>query len=158
MGLLDGVLGQLAGGLLGGQQGQANDPKAAIVSGLLNAFSGQQAAGTAAAGGGIGAILGQLEASGLGDQVKSWVGNGANLPVSADQIHAALGSSPLLQQLAQSAGITPEAVSGHLAEILPGAINHLTPNGEVPAAGAALPDLGGLGNLLSGFLGGNKQA
>ena len=36
--------------------------------------------------GGLGAIVAKLQQAGFGDQVKSWLGNGQNLPISADQL------------------------------------------------------------------------
>ncbi len=35
--------------------------------------------------GGLNAIVAKLQQSGFGDQVKSWIGNGQNLPITADQ-------------------------------------------------------------------------
>lgn len=83
--------------------------------------------------GGVQGIVSQLESQGLGNTVKSWVGTGPNQPVTGDQLHAALGSD-LLTQLAAKLGIPPEELSGKLAQVLPGAIDKLTPNGVIPPA------------------------
>ena len=72
-------------------------------------------------------LAGQISAHG--------VGGSKNLPISPDQIAQVLGSDKV-QQLATAAGIDPSAMSGHLAQLLPQLINHLTPNGQVPAGGA----------------------
>jgi len=82
--------------------------------------------------GGVQGIVSQLEPQGLGNTVRSWVGTGANEPVSGNQIHAALGSD-LITQLASKMGIPPEELSAKLAQVLPGAIDKLTPGGTVPA-------------------------
>jgi uncharacterized protein YidB (DUF937 family) len=36
--------------------------------------------------GGLNAIVAKLQQAGLGDQVKSWIGNGQNLPITAEQL------------------------------------------------------------------------
>src|ERR1051325_6839625 len=44
--------------------------------------------------GGLNAIVAKLEQAGFGDQVKSWIGTGQNLPISADQLRQGGGSWP----------------------------------------------------------------
>ena len=95
-------------------------------------------------GNGLAGLVQQLAASGLGPQVQSWIGTGANLPVSGDQIQQALGSEKI-QQLAQQVGLDPAQLSGALAHLLPHAIDQLTPGGQMPAPG-------GLQSALSGLL------
>src|ERR1700755_1555045 len=45
--------------------------------------------------GGLSAIVAKLEQAGFGDQVKSWIGNGQNLPITAEQLQEGLGSEPV---------------------------------------------------------------
>ena len=60
---------------------------------------------------------------------------------------AALGGD-LLGSLAKQAGMGQGELAGSLADMLPQLIDRMTPDGQVPAAGA-MPDLGGLlGSLL----------
>jgi uncharacterized protein YidB (DUF937 family) len=68
--------------------------------------------------GGLQGLLGQLQASGLGEQVQSWMGEGHNLPVSVDQLQAALGDGHV-QQIAEHMGLDPEQVLQGLSEHLP---------------------------------------
>ena len=82
--------------------------------------------------GGIGGIVSQLQSQGLGDTVKSWVGTGPNAPVSGDALHQALGSD-MVAKMAAKFGMSPEDLSAKLAQVLPQAVDHATPNGEVPA-------------------------
>ena len=42
--------------------------------------------------GGLNAIVAKLQQAGFGDQVKSWIGNGQNLPITAEQLQQVLGS------------------------------------------------------------------
>jgi uncharacterized protein YidB (DUF937 family) len=110
MGLLDGVIG----GLVGGEM-------ATVVNGLIERH------------GGVSGIIAQLEQQGLGPAVKSWVGTGPNQPVTADQLHKALGSGTM-QDLAAKFGLDPQDFAQKLAQVLPGVIDKLTPNGVVPKA------------------------
>ena len=102
-----------------------------------------------ASGIGLAGLVQQLAASGLGPQVQSWIGTGANLPVSGDQIQQALGSEKI-QQLAQQVGLNPADLSGALAHLLPHAVDQLTPGGELPPPGGLQAALSGL--LNSGLL------
>lgn len=117
MGLFDSVVGNVLNNL-GGARGGGND-MLQLVMGLI-----QQ-------NGGLGGLLDKLKQGGLADQVSSWVGNGANLPLSAEQISQALGSGPLAQ-LAGQFGLNPEEISGGLAKFLPETVNQLTPEGRLP--------------------------
>lgn len=77
-------------------------------------------------------ILAKLQDAGLGAEVASWIDkNKTNLPISADQIRAALGEEHV-QQIAKSLGIPIDAVLAALAEKLPEVANAAGP--------AATPD------------------
>ena len=95
--------------------------------------------------GGLPGLLAKLQQAGLGEAVQSWIGTGANLPVSADQIGQALGPN-LLGLLAQQLGGNPQQAAGTLAEVLPGLMDQLTPQGQLPTGNG----LGALGALLGG--------
>ncbi len=131
MGLFDSIVGAVSGGA--GQGGGAE-----LVGALLQQVGGQQ---------GLQGLVQQLSQGGLGELVQSWVGTGQNLPVSGDQIAQALGSGQLAQ-LAQQFGLNPDTVATQLAQFLPGVVDQLTPQGQLPSGGAA--DLMGmLGGLLN---------
>lgn len=111
--------------------------------GLLDQFAGQAGhAGTEGAllsgamgllnsAGGLPGLLQKFKDSGLESQVASWLGNGENQPVSADQVKTALGEENV-RQVAEHAGIAPEHAASGLAQMLPEMISKLTPNGVVP--------------------------
>lgn len=84
--------------------------------------------------GGLGGLVQSFQDKGLGGIISSWVGTGANLPISAEQIQQGMGSD-MLQNLAAKVGVPPEELSGKLAELLPGVIDKLTPDGTVPEGG-----------------------
>lgn len=108
MGLLDGVLGGVVG---------------AAMTGIINHVLEQN--------GGVQGIVNQFEQKGFGPTVRSWVGTGPNQPITAEQIHQVLGSGAM-QALAQKAGLSAPELSAKLAELLPQAIDKLTPAGTIP--------------------------
>jgi uncharacterized protein YidB (DUF937 family) len=140
MGLLDNVLGA-ATQSLGRQPAVGGQDWMVLISSLLANGSLQ---------GGLSGLLQQLQASGLGDQVQSWISTGANQPVSGDQLSSALGGAGgLLGQLAQQAGVSHAEAGDQLSQLLPQIVDRLTPNGQLPANLGQ----GGLGDL-AGMLGG----
>lgn len=66
--------------------------------------------------------------------LNSWIGSGANQPISADQLSGALGAD-VLAKVAGPLGLDASQLSGQLAQVLPGLVDQLTPNGRAPAAG-----------------------
>lgn len=119
MGLLD----QLAGQFLSGKE---------LPEGLVQSLSGildQQ--------GGLSGLVEKFQNGGLAEAVQSWVSNGENLPVSAEQIQSVLGSDAV-RSVAEKLGIDPVAAASQISEYLPQLINQLTPNGEVPEGGSLL--------------------
>jgi uncharacterized protein YidB (DUF937 family) len=68
--------------------------------------------------GGLDGLLSKLQQGGLGEEVRSWVGDGHNIPVSPDQIQGALGDEHV-QQIAQHMGLDPTQVLQGLSEHLP---------------------------------------
>jgi uncharacterized protein YidB (DUF937 family) len=120
MGILDslenspafrGVLGQLEAAVI-----------PVVLSEVLGSKDGQ---------GGLSAIVAKLQQAGLGDQVKSWIGNGQNLPITADQLQQALGSDTA-KQLAARFNIPLDQLTRILAQQLPLAVDHASPNGTLP--------------------------
>jgi uncharacterized protein YidB (DUF937 family) len=108
MGIFEGILG----GVVGAEM-------ATVVNSLIQKHGGVQG------------IVAQLEQQGLGGTVRSWVGEGANLPINADQIHQAFGSDTL-RELAAKLGLSPDVLAAKLSQALPQAIDKLTPAGAVP--------------------------
>ena len=68
--------------------------------------------------GGVSGLLAKLQGGGLADEVGSWLSSGHNLPVSADQIKAALGDEHI-RQIASSMGLDVDQIAQGLAEHLP---------------------------------------
>ncbi len=108
MGMLDGVLGGVVG---------------AAMVGVVNHVLEQN--------GGVQGIVNQFEKQGFGSTVRSWVGTGANQPITADQLHQVLGSGTV-QELAAKAGLSVPEFTAKLSQLLPQAIDNLTPGGVIP--------------------------
>src|ERR1700693_6497679 len=85
--------------------------------------------------GGISGLIQQFHDKGMGGCVASWVSTGQNLPISADQIQHVLGSEQV-KELAAKAGISPDAVSSHLSQLLPVLVDELPTGGQLtPVSG-----------------------
>lgn len=133
MGLLDALSKGLGGARSGGPPGGQNVLLQTIV-GML-------------AGGGLQQLVSSFQQKGLGDVVGSWVSRGQNLPISPDQIQSALGPDQL-SQLSQQTGLDVGSLAGQLSKILPGVVDKLTPDGDLPKEGVR-QDM--LGDLLKGL-------
>ena len=75
-------------------------------------------------------IVNQLQQGGLGPQVQSWLGNGANVPVTPEQLRAALGDEHV-QQLAAKFGVPTDQVLKLLAEHLPAVVDQASSDGKL---------------------------
>ena len=121
MGMLDGMLGNVLGGLL---DGRGTDPQQ---NPLL-----QMALQLLQQNGGIEGVIGKFRRAGYGQQADSWVAVGESQPIGADALQQALGSSGL-GDIASQLGMSNAAAAGGLASILPQIIDRMTPQGQIPA-------------------------
>jgi len=85
--------------------------------------------------GGLQGLVGAFEQAGLGHIVQSWIGNGPNQPVSAQQLQSVLGDNQV-QAMAGQAGMAPQNLLSELSRHLPNAVDGMTPNGRLPDEGA----------------------
>lgn len=83
--------------------------------------------------GGVQGLVEKFHANGMGGIVNSWVGQGANQPISAEQIQNVIGSDKV-NAIASKLGISPDEASAKLAQYLPSLVDKLTPGGSVPAS------------------------
>ena len=116
-------LQDLAAQLLGGQSAQAQGATEQIL-GLLNHPQV----------GGLTGLIQKFKSAGLDHLISGWVSTGPNPPATPQHIEQALGSEPIAAY-AQKLGIPQGQAAGLLAQLLPHAVDHLTPNGEVPQGG-----------------------
>ena len=111
--------------------------------------------------GGVQGLVNTLQQNGLGGAVQSWIGSGANQPVSGDELGQALqngGLGSVVQEAASKMGMDPNDLLSKLSQVLPHAVDHLTPNGQVPDAGQGGGFNLGMLEGLAGKLLGSAQA
>lgn len=146
MGLLDSVIGALANAQPGAQPPSPGATQGTPGSVLLSTViamlaNGQQAQGAGV--GGLGDLIGRFTQGGLGDVIGSWIGRGQNLPISADQLSQVLGSDAI-SQIAAQLGVSHGEAAQQLSQVLPEAVDRLTPQGQAPSGG-----LGDMSDLLA---------
>jgi uncharacterized protein YidB (DUF937 family) len=132
-------IGKMLGGATGAS-GASGSGGAGDLAGAIGGLMGGQ--------GGLQGLVDQLSKGGLGNEVSSWVGTGANQPVDPQALGQALGPDTV-NQLAGKTGLDVSTLLPMLAAALPSVINAVTPDGKVPQGNAA----GGIdiGSVLGGL-------
>jgi uncharacterized protein YidB (DUF937 family) len=150
MGLLDGILSAALGGsnVAGAAPAAAGGINADTLINIASQLLQQH--------GGVGGLVSAFNNAGLGHIVSSWVGTGANQPITASQVSQVLGSGQL-SQIASQLGVNPSQAGSVLAQLLPHVVDHLTPNGQLPAAGSPAAASSMQGELLNMALGALKS-
>jgi uncharacterized protein YidB (DUF937 family) len=118
--------GTVNAGMPGGGMGGMGD----ILKGGLGGLLAGGAAGSVLSGG-LGDLLKQLQQNGHGETANSWVGPGANKPISSGDLAKALGADQINALSAQS-GLSRDDLLAGLSQYLPDVVNHLTPDGRLP--------------------------
>ena len=111
----------LLGGLLGGNSGQGLD---------------------------FGNLLSGLQSNGLGEVAQSWLGDGENADISANQIESVLGAEKIQEMASQLGTDQGELLSG-LREALPQMVDKSSSGGSLLDS---VGGIGGLAGLASKFL------
>jgi uncharacterized protein YidB (DUF937 family) len=78
-------------------------------------------------------LIARLRQGGLDQEVESWLGPGPNLPVTPEQLRAALGEN-LIEQFVAVTGISADKLLVLMAGYLPNAIDAMSPNGTIEGA------------------------
>jgi len=110
-----------------------------LVSGVVSAVAGDKAPilnDFLSSNGGVSGLAEKFQNGGAGEAFSSWVSQGDNKAITAQQIGAVLGSSQV-QQIAQKMGIDNAAATEFIAKNLPTLIDKLTPDGNVQPNPAA---------------------
>jgi len=102
---------------LGG--GDKND----LLSTVMGVIGGQE--------GGLSGLVSQFASNGVGDLIESWIGTGDNKSISASQLTSALGEDKI-KDIASKLGSDSDSVLSQLTDLLPQAVDKLTPEGKVP--------------------------
>ena len=107
--------------------------------GMMEALSGL----TSGEGLDLGGIMEKMKESGLGDQLESFLGDGENQELSADQVKSAFGEEGLAN-VANKLGVDTESAASQLKDILPGLLDKASPGGNLMESLTG----GGAGGLL----------
>jgi uncharacterized protein YidB (DUF937 family) len=129
----EGPLGGLFGNRTTGTAPHPTGSGGGLMSWLESGLGGAMTGGAAGSvvSGGLSELLNRLRRNGLGDAGRSWVGNGPNQPVSANDIQKAAGSDTI-DALANEVGMSREQLLQRLSAELPQSVDQLTPQGRVP--------------------------
>ena len=108
MGLLDSLMGAALGGQQADQVQASGGIDPQVLMGIVAALMNNA--------GGLSGILAKLQQGGLGDAAQSWVGTGANQPVSPDALGGALGPD-LMGMIARQLGGNQQQAASTLADL-----------------------------------------
>ena len=86
--------------------------------------------------GGLGDLMDQFRNAGLGKKADSWVATGQNEPVDENEVEKALGHD-LIDRLTRQTGLDRAELLRRLSEVLPQAVDTLTPEGRMPKSWGA---------------------
>jgi uncharacterized protein YidB (DUF937 family) len=84
-------------------------------------------------------LLAGLDDAGVVDQVRTWLGSGANEPVEPGAVEKAIGRTRT-EAMAGELGVTADQLAAGVARVLPAVVDHLTPDGHLPT-GAQLDSM-----------------
>ena len=94
--------------------------------GMMDALSGL----TSGEGLDLGGIMEKMKAGGLGDQVDSWLGDGENQEMSADQVKNAFGAEEM-SNVASKLGVDADSAASQLSQVLPGLMDKASSGGNL---------------------------
>jgi len=126
---------QLLGDKLGDQAG-----------GMMEALSGL----TSGEGLDLGGIMEKMKAGGMGDQLESFLGDGENQEISADQVKSVFGEEGVAS-VANKLGVDTDTAASQLKDVLPSLLDKASSGGnlmESLTGGGA----DGLMDMAKGFL------
>ena len=86
--------------------------------------------------GGLGDLMDQFRNAGLGKKADSWVATGQNEPVDESEMEKALGHD-LIDRLTRQTGLDRTELLKRLSQVLPQAVDGLTPGGKLPQSWGA---------------------
>ncbi|KXV17553.1 YidB family protein [Gluconobacter oxydans] len=86
-------------------------------------------------GDGLNMLISQAQSAGLTDKIHSWIGNGENLPITADELRSLL-TDQQIQMIVSKTGLPANTILPALAQLLPRAVDKHTPDGQAPSTTA----------------------
>jgi uncharacterized protein YidB (DUF937 family) len=147
-----GAMGAGAGGPLGARRGNVGLGGMGGGRGALLAMLLPLAMQWVQRQGGVGNVLQRAGQRGYGSQANSWLGTGANEPLPASAVQELVGHEDLARMSSQL-GVDQGEVADGFAEILPEMVDHLSPDGQLPADADQRLDAGqsALDGLLANY-------
>lgn len=100
--------------------------KVGDMGGIMEALSGL----TDGNGLDLAGITDKLKEGGLGEQLSSWLGDGDNAPVSADQLTNALGADKI-GEMASKLGVDAGAAAETLSQAMPSLLDKFSSGGNL---------------------------
>jgi uncharacterized protein YidB (DUF937 family) len=125
-----------------GQKFGLGDKAGSLLSSLLSLITDQSR-------GGLAGFLERFRQVGLGSAADSWVGSGDKIPLSNEQVEAALGVETT-NEMSRQAGVDAETTKSALGTMIPSVVDSLTPDGTVPTENDLLSRIGGFLSGVSG--------
>jgi uncharacterized protein YidB (DUF937 family) len=104
---------------------QNRDKIGDFVKGMSNKTGDENPAG------GLGGLVDSFKKAGLGAKADSWVGTGANEPVTEPEVEKGVGGD-VLDQLAAQTGLSRADLLKRLTQVLPSMVDGMTPGGKLP--------------------------
>lgn len=92
----------------------------------------------------LGGIMEKLKAGGMGDQLDSFLGDGENQEISADQVKSAFGEEEL-SNVANKLGVDTDTAASQLKDVLPSLLDKASSGGNLMESLTG----GGAGGLLN---------
>ena len=89
----------------------------------------------------LSSLVSKFSSAGLGNLVNSWLGDGANESISADQITEMFGSNKI-SEFASKLGLSQNEAAGGLTDALPQLVD------KASSGGSLLDSIGGLSGVL----------
>lgn len=123
--------------MLGDKLGGGGDPDSLkdVLNNLIGSGNSLDLAG----------LVSALNDKGLGDIANSWLGDGENADISADQVKDVIGDDKV-KQAAEALGTDEGSLLNGLREVLPQMVD------KSSSGGSLLDSLGGLGDIAKKFL------
>jgi uncharacterized protein YidB (DUF937 family) len=118
-----------------GQSGAGQGGLAGLLGGLFGG-SGQGNASAGAMHGALTDLIDHLSNNGQGAAAQSWVQNGPNKELSANDLETALGGDSIAE-LTRRTGLSRDDLLQRLRSVLPTAVDQMTPDGWLPPQGEA---------------------
>jgi uncharacterized protein YidB (DUF937 family) len=119
------------------------------IGSLTSAIGGLAGGGSSSDSFDLGALISKMDSGGLGAMVQSWLGDGNNEPISADQVTNMFGSDKI-SEFASKLGLTEAEAAGGLSDALPNMIDKASSGGSLSDSIGGVSGAMGLAGKLFG--------